>query len=179
MSIKKQKSAVLNQTLFPHDLNSKVTDRITELAVLNRNCPFVDAQTVQKYVVMYLAKYGIPKESIITAYKASSSTVGTTGLATNDANVITFVWRKRNLRIRIVSEGNSSNLIIKVFAQFYTVGYIMNGYENENQIYELSISHIPSSILSTKVSDNYSAAFTDHIEELNARIEAGIDKRIE
>lgn len=178
MSVKKQKSAVLNQTVFPHDLNNKVTDRFTEFAVLNRNCPFIDTNVIQKYVVMYLTKYGIPKDQVIAAYKASS-TVGTTGLAPNDANVITFIWRKRNLRIRIVSEGNSSNLIIKVFAQFFTLGYIMNGYENENQIYELSISHIPSSIISTKVGDNHSAAFTDHVEELNARIEAGIGKRIE
>lgn len=167
----KQKSAVLNQTLFPHDLNSKVPNRVTELAVLSRNCPFIDTNVIRDYVVKYLTKYGIAKSAVIEAYKASA--------AAGDANIIDFVWRKRNLRIRITSEGVSSNLIIKVFAQFYTVGYLMNGYEAENQIYELSVCHMPSSIISTKVGDNYSAAFTDHVEELNARIEAGIGKRIE
>jgi hypothetical protein len=165
MSVKKQKSAVLNQTVFPHDLNNGVTMRMTDFAVVNRNCSFIDRNTIQKYVVMYLTKYGISKESAIQAHKSGET--------------IDFVWRERNLKIRVVSEGESSNLVVKVFAQFYTVGYIINGYDNENLVYELSVSHMPSSILSANVGDHYATIFTGHIEELNARIEAGINRRID
>lgn len=165
MSIKKQKSAVLNQTVFPHELNNGITLRQTDFAVVNRNCSFVDGNTIQKYVVMYLTKYGIAKDDVIRAFKSGEP--------------IDTVWRDRNMIVRITTEGESSNKLIKVFAQFYTKGYLMNGYEEDKQVYELSVSHIPSSILSSNVGDHYATIFTGHIEELNARIEAGINRRIE
>ena len=165
MLVKKQKSAVLNQTVFPHDLNNGITMRMTDFAVVNRNCSFIDGNTIRSYVVSYLAKYGVPKEQIIDAYA--------------NGKIIDFVWRERNLLIRVSSEGESSNVVVKVFVQFYTPGYIMNGYEEEKQVYELFVSHMPSAILSSNVAGNYATIFTDPIDELNARIEAGLNKRIE
>jgi hypothetical protein len=162
---RKQKSAVLNQTVFPHELNNGITQRTTDFAVVNKNCSFIDGNTIQKYVVMYLTKYGIPKEKVITSLKSGE--------------VLDVQWRDNNMLIRITSEGESTNLLVKIFAQFYTKGYLMNGYTDEKQVYELSVSHVPSAILSANIGDHYATIFTSPIEELDARIAAGINKRVD
>lgn len=162
---KKQKSAVLNQTVFPHELNTGVTIRLTEFAVVNKGCSFIDSNTIQRYVVMYLAKYGVPKDVVNQEYKTG--------------NQFDHRWRDRDVKFRISSEGESTNLLVKIYAQFFTKGYIMNGYEEEKQIYELSVCHIPTAILSSSISDHHTTIFTSHVDELNARINAGINRRID
>ncbi len=116
---KKQKSAVLNQTVFPHELNTGVTIRLTEFAVVNKGCSFIDSNTIQRYVVMYLAKYGVPKDVVNQEYKTG--------------NQFDHRWRDRDVKFRISSEGESTNLLVKIYAQFFTKGYIMNGYVRKNK----------------------------------------------
>ena len=162
MSSRKQRSAVLNQTIFPHELNNGITIRITNFAVINKNSSFIDRETIKRYILSYLVKYGIHKEKAQKAYEGET---------------IDVQWRDRSVRIRVTSEGECSNSVIKVFAQFYTKGYIINGYEDEKQIYELSVSHIPTSILSASISDQYTVIFTDFNDEMKAKIDAGIIRR--
>lgn len=165
MPNKRQKSAVLNQTVFPHELNNGVTVRTTEFAVVNKDYNFIHKDTIKKYAVTYLTKYGIPKENATRAFETGE--------------VISATWRNLNMLVRIVNDGDTTNSIVKIYVQFYTKGYLMNGYEDEKQVYELSVSRIPTSILAANIGGNHTIVYTNYVDELNARIDAGLNKRID
>lgn len=161
---RKQKSAVLNQTVYPHEFNSGVMIQSTDFVLINKNNHFIDDVTIKSYITKYLLKYGIADNVVQNAI---------------NGNTVTFKWKDRNANIRVTFEGESSNMVASVYVEFFSVGYIMNGYEGEKLVYRLFISHIPTEIISHKIGDHYTTNYISIADELTARITSGMLKRID
>lgn len=159
MSRSKSKTAVLNQTTYPHEFNTGITVRTTEIVMINKNLNFIDTVVFEKLLLSYFRKLGIEPEQA--------------NLAIVEKKTIYSVWRKRNVAIRVEFEGDSANSVYRVYAQFYTPGYILNGYDADLPVYELFTAHMPSAIISPNIGDHYCTIYTSPIEELKARVAAG------
>lgn len=159
MSRAKSRTAVLNQTIYPHDFNTGITVRTTDVVMINKNLNFIDNASFEKLLLSYFRKLGIEPELALSAI--------------NDKKTIFVIWRKRNVAIRVDVEGDAGNLAYKVYAQFYTPGYIMNGYDADLLVYELFTAHMPSAIISPNIGDHYCNIYTTPFDELKARIAAG------
>lgn len=159
MSRAKSVTAVLNQSIYPHEFNSGITTRTTNVAMVNKNFNFIDSKCFEKLLLSYFHKLEIRPDVALSAI--------------NDKKTIQTVWRKRNVNIRVAFEGDVVDSVYRVYAQFYTPGYLMNGYEEELLVYELFTAHMPSAIIAPNIGDHYCNIYTNPFDELKARIAAG------
>ncbi len=159
MSRTKSKSAILNQTVYPHEFNTGVTARITDMVIINKDLSFIESTRFERILLSYLRKLGVEADVAMKAIKHGEQ--------------LDIVWRKRNVLVRVTNEGDSSNHVYRVYAEFYVPGYLRNGYEGEKLAYELFTSHVPSCIIAANISDRYSIIYASLSEEFEARIAAG------
>jgi len=159
MSRTKSKTAVLNQTVYPHEFNRGVTQRMTDMLFINKNLNFIDDVRFERCLLSYLRKLRIEADVAIKAIKSGEQ--------------LDVVWSNRNVLIRVVNEGDSTSRLYRVYAQFYVPGYIRNGYEDEKIAYELFTSHIPTAIIAPNIGDHFTTIYSGPAEELEARFAAG------
>lgn len=158
MSRVKSKTAILYQTLFTHEFNFGISQRITEMVIINKNQCFISNNNYESCIISFLRKLGIRDDDSKRAIAGEQ---------------LDITWRKRNALIRVVKEGELYNLTYRVYAQFYVPGYIRNGYDDEKLVYELFTGLVPSAVVNPTLGDHFSIIYSGPAQELEARFAAG------